>query len=193
VRADHSGDATVEPLRHGDLLARRFRVEVDDDDGRLRTRLLDQRVHDLPRRHRRVDEELAHEVDHGDAVDVRDAAARRQVAHVRRTDHAVAALEVRADAVAAVRVVAERDHVCAGGEDPVGELRGDARAVGCVLAVDDAEVHAELLAQPRQVLFDGATAGDTEDVGEKENSQFRTSSDAAGRTSTDTWFPASFV
>jgi hypothetical protein len=42
-------------------------------------------------------------------------------------------------------VVAERDHVGAGGEQPVGELAGDARAVGGVLAVDDADVGGELL------------------------------------------------
>ena len=59
------------------------------------------------------------------------------------------AREVVADAVAAVRVVAERDDVGAGGEQLVGELRRDAGAVGDVLAVDDADVGAELLAQRR--------------------------------------------
>jgi hypothetical protein len=90
-------------------------------------------------------------------------------------------------------VVAERDHVRACGEQAVGELGRDARAVGGVLAVDDANVRRELLAQARQLRLDGATAGDAEDVCEEEESQFRTSSDAAGRTSTDTWLPASFV
>jgi hypothetical protein len=89
-------------------------------------------------------------------------------------------------------VVAERDHVGAGGEQLVGELAGDARTVGGVLAVDDAAVGAQLLAQPRQPFLDGAPAGDAEDVREEEDPQLRTS-DAAGRTSTDTWLPASFV
>ena len=44
-------------------------------------------------------------------------------------------------------MIAEGDHVGAGGEQPVGELAGDARAVGGVLAVDDAHVGAELLTQ----------------------------------------------
>jgi hypothetical protein len=43
-----------------------------------------------------------------------------------------------------------------------------------------------------QALFDRAPAGGAEHIGEEENVQFRTS-DAAGRSSIDTWFPASFV
>jgi hypothetical protein len=89
-------------------------------------------------------------------------------------------------------VVPERDHVRAGGEQLVGELAGDAGAVGDVLAVDDAEVRDELVAQTGQALFDRAPSGDAEDVREKEKSQLRTS-DAAGRSSIETWFPASFV
>jgi hypothetical protein len=82
-------------------------------------------------------------------------------------------------------VVAERDHVRAGGEEPVGELARDARAVGDVLAVDDADIRSELVAQCRQPLFDGAPSGDAEDIGQEENFQLRTS-DAEGRSSTDT-------
>jgi hypothetical protein len=89
-------------------------------------------------------------------------------------------------------VVAERDHVGACGKQLVRELRGDACAVGDVLAVDDAEVGAELFAQAGQTFFDRAPAGDAEDVGEEEESQFRTSV-AAGRSSIETWLPASFV
>jgi hypothetical protein len=89
-------------------------------------------------------------------------------------------------------VVAERDHVGSRGEQLVGELPRDAGAVGRVLAVDDAEVGAELLPQRREALLDGAPAGDAEDVRQKEDLQFRTS-DADCRTVTDTWSPASFV
>jgi len=89
-------------------------------------------------------------------------------------------------------VVAERDHVCARSEQLVGELRGNAGAVGDVLAVDDAEVRAELVAQAPKAIFDRAPAGDAEDVREEEESQFRTSV-AAGRSSIETWLPASFV
>jgi hypothetical protein len=46
-------------------------------------------------------------------------------------------------------VVAKRDHVRARRQQPVGEFRGDARAVGDVLAVDDARVGVELVAQAR--------------------------------------------
>ena len=89
-------------------------------------------------------------------------------------------------------MVAEREHVGAGSEQPVGELRRDARTVGDVLAVDDADVGAELLAQAGQAFLEGAPAGDAEDICEEEDSQFRTSV-AAGRSSIETWLPASFV
>ena len=88
-------------------------------------------------------------------------------------------------------MVAERDHVGARREQLVGELAGDARAVGGVLAVDDAEVGADVVAQRVQALLDGAPAGDAEDVGQEEDSQL--TSDVAGRISTVTWLPASFV
>jgi hypothetical protein len=45
-------------------------------------------------------------------------------------------------------VVAQRDHVRAGGEQALGELRRDPDAVGGVLAVQDAEADAKLLPQP---------------------------------------------
>ena len=56
-------------------------------------------------------------------------------------------LEVRRDLRAPPRVVAERDRVGAGGEQLVGEPRRDPDAVGGVLAVDDADVDLELVAQ----------------------------------------------
>ncbi len=93
---------------------------------------------------------------------------------------------------APVRVVPERDHVRARGEQPVGELRRDPGAVGDVLAVHDREVGAELCPQPGQALLDGAPAGDAEDVREKQDPQFRTRADA-GWSSIVTWLPASFV
>jgi hypothetical protein len=89
-------------------------------------------------------------------------------------------------------VVAEGDDVGARMQEPVGELSGDARAVGDVLAVDDADVGAELVAQPGQPFLDRTTPRDAEDVGEEEDPQLRTSA-VAGRSSIDTWLPASFV
>jgi hypothetical protein len=82
-------------------------------------------------------------------------------------------------------VIAESDDVGAGGQQLVCELRRDAGTVGDVLTVDDADVRRALFAQRVQALLDGAPAGDAEDIGEKENSQFRTSV-AAGRSSIDT-------
>jgi len=67
---------------------------------------------------------------------------------------ALARREVVADPVAAVRVIAECHDVRAGREQPLGELRRDPGAVGDVLAVDDARVGVELLAQGRETLLD---------------------------------------
>jgi hypothetical protein len=89
-------------------------------------------------------------------------------------------------------VVPERHHVGPGAEELVGELRRDARAVGDILPVDDAQVRAELRTQRVQAFLERSPSGDAEDVREEEESQFRTS-DAAGRSSIDTWLPESFV
>jgi hypothetical protein len=65
-------------------------------------------------------------------------------------------------------VVSEGDHVGAGGEDLLRDLRRDPQAVRGVLAVDRAEVDAELLAQAGQQPFDCAGAGRPVDVGDEE-------------------------
>jgi hypothetical protein len=89
-------------------------------------------------------------------------------------------------------VVAEGDDVGARAQQPVGELRRDPGAVGDVLAVDDAQIDVELLAQPGQSLVDRTATRRAEDVCEENDPQFRTS-DAAGRSSIETWLPSSFV
>ena len=89
-------------------------------------------------------------------------------------------------------MVPEREHVGAGGEQPVGEPRRDPGAVGHVLAVHDAEVDVELLAQPGQPLLYRPTAGRPEDVPYEEEVQ-GTDSEAAGCAWIATWFPASGV
>jgi hypothetical protein len=68
-------------------------------------------------------------------------------------------------------VVAEGERVGARREQLLRELRRDPRSVGRVLAVDDADVDVELLAEPRQPLLDGAPAGGSEDVAEEEDFQ----------------------
>ena len=77
----------------------------------------------------------------------REAAARRGGGHVGRAQDAVRAREVGREARLAPRPVAERHDVRARGEQALGDLRGDPAPVGGVLAVDDAEVDAELVAQ----------------------------------------------
>ena len=68
-------------------------------------------------------------------------------------------------------VVAGRDHVGARGEDLLRELGGQADSVGGVLAVDDAEVDLQLVAQLGQPVRDGPPAGRPEDVSDEEDLQ----------------------
>jgi hypothetical protein len=70
-------------------------------------------------------------------------------------------------------VVAQGDHVRAGGEQLVRELPRDAGAVGGILPVDDREVGFVSLTQRRQMLLNGATPRDAEDVREEEDLQGR--------------------
>jgi hypothetical protein len=103
---------------------------------------------------RRLHEQRALEVDHRDldAVarpDEGDAPTGRPCGEVRGTDDAVTRLEVCSDVVAAPGVVAERDRVGTGREQLVRELGGDPDAVRDVLAVHDADVGVELVAERR--------------------------------------------
>jgi hypothetical protein len=68
-------------------------------------------------------------------------------------------------------VVARRDHVGARGEELLGELGGQADAVGGVLAVDDAEVDLEFVLELGQTVRDGPPAGRPEDVTDEEDLQ----------------------
>jgi hypothetical protein len=65
-------------------------------------------------------------------------------------------VEVGVDLAVAVGVVAERDHVDAGGEQVVGQLRRDPEAAGDVLAVDDDERRLVALAQRRAAVRSSA-------------------------------------
>jgi hypothetical protein len=120
------------------------------------------------------------------------AAARRGGAEVCRANEPVRARQVVGDLAPPPDMVAKCDDVRAGGEQPVGEARRDPSPVRGVLAVDDAEADLELVAQGRQPLLDQPAAGDAEDVADEEDPQ-GIPSDAAARTSSSTWLPASWV
>ena len=79
--------------------------------------------------------------------------------------------EIGADLHAPPDVVAQRQHVGAGGEKLVGDLGRQPRSVGRVLAVHDAEVDREILLEAGQALLDRMPPRRPEDVGEKEDSQ----------------------
>jgi hypothetical protein len=89
-------------------------------------------------------------------------------------------------------MVAQRERVGAGGEQPVGEPRRQACAVGRVLRVDDAEAGSKLFLQRGKPLLDRGTARRAEDVGDEEDLQ-GIERVAAGCTSIATWLPASCV
>jgi len=104
-------------------------------------------------------------------VDDDEPSARSAGSEVRGPDDPLGGLEVGRDLAPAPDVVAERDRVGPGREQPVGQARRDARPVGDVLAVDDAEADAVLLLQRGQALLDRLPACGAEDVGDEENDQ----------------------
>ena len=70
-------------------------------------------------------------------------------------------------------MVAECDRVRAGLEHLVGELRRDPDTVGEVLAVEDAEVGAQLRLERREPFFHRTSAGHADDVSNKEDLHVR--------------------
>ena len=104
----------------------------------------------------------------------------------------VGLLEVGDQLLPAPGVVSERDRVGARAAQPLGELRGQPRAVGRVLGVDDAEVGAQLVPKSREAILERPRAGGAEDVGDEED-LYGMAKVAAGWTSMATWLPASCV
>jgi len=176
VRPHDRGHAPVEPAGERDLLARRLRVDVDEDEPGLGGRGGDELVDHLEHRGRGLQEQRAEDVDHGEAHAARgrddhEAAAGRRARDVRRAHHAVGACEVLADLRPPERVVAQRDRVRARGEEPSGEPRRDPDPVGDILPVHDAGVDAELLPQAGQPLLEGLPPGCADDVRDEEDAQ----------------------
>ena len=89
-------------------------------------------------------------------------------------------------------MVAERDRIGTDREQPLGELGCDPDAVGDVLAVDDAEVDAELVAETGQPFLQRLSAGSADDVADEEDPQRGPplrNEPAAGKTSIATLLP----
>jgi len=172
-------------------------VEVEDHHRSLGARPLDELVHELERAGGDLEEEPAQELDDGDARAVRrgadgERAPGGEAREVRGPDDAVRLREIGLQLAPRPRVVAEREDVRAGGEQLVRELWRQTAAVGRVLRVDDAEGDVELLAERPEPLLDRAPTRSAEDVREEEDPQGRENV-AAGRTTSETWLPASCV
>ena len=151
-------------------------------------RLLHERVGDQKGARRRRHEEGALQVDHADLATVRSRSDQKSTTrHARRREvcrskHALELVVETLASLLAKRVVAGRDHIGTGVQQPAGESGGQPDAVCRVLAVDDAELDAQLLANRWEVLLERPTSGGAEDIGEKEESQ-GSATLAAGTTS----------
>ena len=174
VRPEHRRHAAVEPRGERHLLARRLRVQVDHNDGSRGASVLDQLVDDLPHAVRGVEEERSEQVDHRDrgaVTGIHDgqAAPRSGSLEVGRPDDRPGRCEVGPDLLAAPRVVPEGQRVGAGGQQPFRQPRRDPHAVRDVLAVDDAEIDVETLADPREQRLDRVTAGPPDHVADEQD------------------------
>ena len=174
VRAEDGGRAACEVPAHRDLLAGRLGVHVHDQDRAGLQGLAHQAVDDLERGARRLQGQAAQQVQHRHRRPVprrhrQHPAARQRAQVVGGTHHPLRRREVGARAVAAPRVVAERQAVDARRQQARAQPRRDARAAGHVLAVRQHEVEVELVAQRGHVPLDGVEAGIAEDVAEEED------------------------
>ena len=80
-----------------------------------------------------------------------------------RTEDVRAAVQIRHDLLLAERVVAERDHVRAGGEDVV-RLPGQHAVAGGILAVHDDEIRAGVALDAAQQPVEGIDARLTDHI-----------------------------
>jgi hypothetical protein len=172
-------------------------VHVDEDHRRLGARFVDEFVDHLEGAARNLEKEAAHHVDHGDERLVarghdRQAAPGCVPREVRGSHDARLGVDPRREIGAPPCVVAEGDRVRAELEQLARELRRQPDAVGGVLAVHDAEVDVELVAQAFEPRFQRRSPRHPDDVRDEEKSQGSASA-VAGKTWTVTWFPASCV
>ena len=90
---------------------------------------------------------------------------------VGRAQDRACVVQIGVDLAAVVGVVAERDHVDAGREQLVGDLRRDPEAARGVLAVDDDERRGVALAQHRQAVEQRAPPDAADDVADEQDAR----------------------
>ena len=169
--AGDEGDAPVEDVPHGHLLAGRLGVDVDDDgvDGGADAVILQRLFRRRKRVVERIHEQPPHHLHHhhpaaaGGGINV-GAETGRPLRIVERTEQARVFGDVADGLPPVPDVVAGGDGVGAGLVERPADLLGDAEAVGGVLAVDEDEIEAEALSQLGQPLAHDVAAGAADDI-----------------------------
>ena len=176
--SDDRGHTPVEIPTHGDLLAGRLGVEVDQDDVRLSRETLEHAVDDGERVVDGLEEYAALEVDDADArvvprVHDTHAPARRPFGEVRGAKKRRTFLDVGHDLALVPGVVPAGQDVRPGAEQLLGGCRSDAHAAGRILAIDDDDVGRTLGGQLPQAVPHDLAPGSSDDVTDEQDSHDR--------------------
>jgi len=187
VGAKHRGDTPVQQPAHGDLLARRLGVHVDEDvidpAAQLAERGLDLGKRGTARAQVQVPAEVDDAEAHSVALDHARAVAGLDAQEVRWAQDPRLGVQIRIDLAAMVGVVAERDRIDSPREQLLSGLRRDSQAARDVLAVDHHEGRVKTLSQQRQAVEQRAPADASDEIPDEEDSRPPTRSPADLRLS----------
>src|SRR5207247_7502280 len=174
VSADHGAGAAVQVPPHRRLLGGRLGVHVAEDHLRVRMRREDgvgrpervvQRVQEDPADQVHDEHIVPAGLDHAPAL----AGCRGRV--VRGSQDVLHVRQLADELFLGEDMVAAGDHVSARPLELSRDLGRQAEAPGCVLAVEDREVGAQLLLKRRQDRLDGVPAGMADNVGDEQDLQ----------------------
>ena len=173
VRAPDGGRAAVQIIAHGELFARGVGVDLGQRDVVFTLRL----TQDLVRAQKRVVRPIMHiapadQVHHQQPQTLRavvnaPALPRALRSEVRRAQDVLPLVQIGRDLLFGKRMVAQRDHIRARGEDIV-RLFGRDAAPGGVFAVDDHKIHAVRALDAAQQRVQGIDAGLADHVADRE-------------------------
>src|SRR5499427_10818057 len=169
--AYYEAHLAIEKVPHRLLLARGFRVEVDDNGVgyRLERAGGDFTLQCCKRIVERIHEDAAHSVDDKYAgavagIDQCGAASRRSFRIVDRADEPWRAFDEDQSVLLIPGMIAERDRIRAGRNEVVINRLCDSKTAGGILAVDDDEIELPAQHHRRQTLRHGAAPATSDDV-----------------------------